>query len=86
MRARRPQRCQRCAGRLDAQPIGKVEIDDEKASGSARRIIPLAKRQGRARTPNREIPPQRLAALFAITEEKNDDTASREAGISSRAN
>lgn len=80
MRTGRQERRQRRACRLDAGPVGKIEIDDEKAISRVLRVT--ARRQQLARTPDRENPPQRLAALFAITEEKNDDSASGEASIS----
>ncbi|MCA0417775.1 MAG: hypothetical protein LCH80_03520 [Proteobacteria bacterium] len=76
MQARRERRTRR----LDAQSFGEVEIDDEKASAFMRDIP--ARRQRRARTPNREDPLQRLTAFVVITEQKNDDTASKEACIS----
>lgn len=47
-----------------------------------RGIRATARRQRRARTPDRENPLQRLTAFVVITEQKNDDTASREASIS----
>lgn len=80
MRTGMPVRRERRAGRLDAQPSGQVEIDDEKA-GAFMRDIP-ARRQRRARTPDRENPLQRLTAFVVVTEQKNDDTASGEASIS----
>lgn len=83
MRAGMPERRERRAGRLDAQAFGKVEIDHEKAIAVMRRLAMTAERQNSARTPDRENPLQRLTAFVVITEQKNDDAASREANISS---
>jgi len=75
MQARRERR----TSRLDAQSFGQVEIDDEKTSAVIRDIP--TRRQRRARPPDRENPLQRLTAFVVITEQKNDDAASREANI-----
>ena len=81
MRAGMPEWRERRAGRLNAHTFGKVEIDHEKAIAVMRGPAMTAGRQRHARTPDRVNPLQRLTAFVVITEQKNDDAASREANI-----